>query len=245
MTWILPILSCVLAFGAERRPLLVLVESDPWLMVVGSDSPSFALYDDGLVIFHRIVEGAEPTLVSATLDAEARLTLVVSVVGGDRAAFDALAPKYECSDASDQPTCTIHSWVGEKRKSVSVYGDLRRDADAREKAPLAFRHALDAMHAYANAGAKPWLPEKIEVLAWPYEYSPETPLLWPKDWPGVDDASTRHRGEDLSLYLDSKELRRLRDLLRSRGEKQAIEIGGKKWAVSYRIPFPREDVWMR
>ena len=33
------------------RPIAVLLTTDPWLMVVGSDTPRFALYDDGQVIF--------------------------------------------------------------------------------------------------------------------------------------------------------------------------------------------------
>jgi len=37
--------------SATRQPLNVLVEANPWLMVVGSDSPTFALYDDGLAIW--------------------------------------------------------------------------------------------------------------------------------------------------------------------------------------------------
>src|SRR5947207_391514 len=33
------------------RPVLVLVETDPWAMVLGSDSPRFALYENGLAIY--------------------------------------------------------------------------------------------------------------------------------------------------------------------------------------------------
>lgn len=29
------------------KPLIVLVESDPWLMVIGSDVPTFAMYEKG------------------------------------------------------------------------------------------------------------------------------------------------------------------------------------------------------
>ena len=38
------------------KPLIVLLETDPWsMMVVGSDTPSFVLYDNGLLIYSEII----------------------------------------------------------------------------------------------------------------------------------------------------------------------------------------------
>ena len=55
----------------------------------------------------------------------------------------------------------------------------------------------------------------------------------------------RRRGRgSYSLYLPASELEPLRKFLASRREKQAILIDGKKWAVSCRLPFPRESEWM-
>ena len=42
----------------EPRPLVVLLEFDPWQMVIGSDVPTFVLYDDGTIIYRN--EAAEP-----------------------------------------------------------------------------------------------------------------------------------------------------------------------------------------
>ena len=36
--------------GEYGQPIVVLVETDPWLMVIGSDVPTFALYENGQII---------------------------------------------------------------------------------------------------------------------------------------------------------------------------------------------------
>jgi hypothetical protein len=41
-----------------------------------------------------------------------------------------------------------------------------------------------------------------------------------------------------SLYLDKKQLEELRRLLSSLKKKQAVEVNGRKFSVSYRLPFP-------
>jgi hypothetical protein len=38
-------------------------------------------------------------------------------------------------------------------------------------------------------------------------------------------------------------LPKLRDLLRSRGRSQAIQINGQPHMVTYRFPFPNEKAW--
>src|SRR4249919_2017860 len=50
------------------RAIAVLVSTDPWLMVFGSDTPRFALYDDGYVIY------AEQTYEDEYVHMAARLT---------------------------------------------------------------------------------------------------------------------------------------------------------------------------
>jgi hypothetical protein len=36
--------------------IIVLIEKDPWLMVIGSDVPTFALYEKGQIIYQQIVK---------------------------------------------------------------------------------------------------------------------------------------------------------------------------------------------
>ena len=48
------------SFGQEYnekygQPIVVLIETDPWLMVIGSDVPTFSLYENGQIIYKKIM----------------------------------------------------------------------------------------------------------------------------------------------------------------------------------------------
>jgi hypothetical protein len=81
-------------------------------------------------------------------------------------------------------------------------------------------------------------------MIWPYDYAPEPSIAWPKRWPGLDAPTTLKRAESFSLFVPSAEFESLHAFLAGRQEKGAVEIGGKKWAASLRLPFPHEDLWM-
>ena len=56
---LLAALAAVPTSASEQpQPSVVLVERNPWLMVIGSDSPTFVLYSDGLVIFRNAESSA-------------------------------------------------------------------------------------------------------------------------------------------------------------------------------------------
>ena len=52
-------------------------------------------------------------------------------------------------------------------------------------------------------------------------------------------------GDSYSIFMPGKELPKLLDFLKTRKEKGAVEIDGKKWAVSFRYTFPSEPVWLK
>ncbi|MBI3726518.1 hypothetical protein HY251_21550 [bacterium] len=240
-----------------RQPLVVLVSRNPWLMVMGSDSPRFALYDDGLLIFQRATQSdSRRELVSMTLSQTETAALVSSLGIGLLAKLDRT---HRVSTWTDQPTHDLHVWIEGKRKTVSVYGrlDPRKvaaqpsdpDDDAckaeREKTPTAFLSVFDKLVGYANDGAKPWLPARVEVMIWPFEYAKDDPVSWPEGWPGIDHADTRKRGSDsYSLFLEKEHLEALRKLMADMKQTQPLLLGGKKWALAWRLPFPEEQVWM-
>ncbi len=226
------------ALGAPPQPLVLLYVKDPWLMVIGSDSPRFALYENGLVIYasgekepekaylSKLLSPTELKDLLATLDLERRL-------GG----LD--GKRIGASMKTDQPTNRLCYWVDGKLRAVSVYGSLHTSNPEREQVPKPFLDVFDLLTQFRAKGAKPWLPQQIEVLIWPFDYSRETPMQWPRGWPGLDDPATRKRGDTgYSLFLNSKYFSDFLNLLRSLGNGQAVLIGDKKWAISYRIPFP-------
>jgi hypothetical protein len=146
---------------------------------------------------------------------------------------------FKTSERTDEPTCRLSYVINGQRRAVGVYGSLHASNPERERVPKPFLEVFDFLIQFRANGASQWLPSHIEVLIWPFEYSRETPKPWPKEWPGLDDPATKKRGSDLySLFLDSRHFARFLDLLHSLRSGQAVLIGDKKWAVSYRIPFP-------
>ena len=79
----------------------------------------------------------------------------------------------------------------------------------------------------------------------PYEYAPDTSIIWPKNWPALSAKDTRGRGDSFSVFLPSEHLSELRKFLATRKMKGAVLIDGKKMAVATRFPFPGEDAWMQ
>lgn len=220
----------------EPSPLVVLLERDPWLMVVGSDSPAFALYEDGTVI-RRTSTGFR----------KSRLTgkeLGQLLAGLNLEAMPPLYGRYEAEDSTDQPEQDLLIYQGNKPVFISVYGSLDQP-EVRSKIPKAIVAAYDALKAFDHSPSREWLPDNIEVMVWPYEYAPEPSIKWPEEWPGLNDPNTVERGESsFSIYMPSARLGDVRAFLDRRSAKGAVEIDGRKWSASIRFPFPQEKLWM-
>lgn len=218
------------------RPVLVFLESDPRLMVIGSDSPRFALYDDGLLIF-RAGPGYKQTRLSAsqaeTIRDSARIGALACHIGF-----------YDATDFNDQPTQNIFVGRGGGLSRISVYGSLKAEG-VRKKTPSLVVDAYDRLSAYSDPNAEDWLPTNIEVMIWPYEYAPEQSIVWPRQWPDLQSPGTVARDDSYSLFVPSADYDELVAFLKTRSAKGAVEIGGRKWAVSLRFPFPHESSWMR
>jgi hypothetical protein len=243
-------LACAVCHGAESKPLLVILEENPWLMVIGSDSPTFALYDDGTVLYLRDKPTPkEPFHTRKVADAKQKAEALLS--------FDAskMKSRYDLSAWTDQVTTVI--WTPTKK--ITIYGGWRKahatstDSDLRLKAmaereknmweslPSEIREALLRVDRERAIVGTAWLPTKIEVMFWPYEYAPEESIVWPKEWPGLAATDSRKRGEDsFSVFLPTEKLSELRTFLKKGKPRGAVLIDGKKMAESHRLPFPGE-----
>ncbi len=218
------------------QPILVLVNTDPWAMVMGADSPRFALYEDGLVIFQS-GDGYK----QARLDPAQIKALLHSV---DVGALACVTGRYQAADMTDQPTSNIFLGRGGALTTISVYGS---PSGGREggRVPTPIVAAYERLIAFNPADAKPWMPEKVEVMVWPYDHASEPSIIWPAKWPGLDAPGTVRMGPDgYSIFLPTEDLQALIAFLNTRHQKGAVEIGGKKWSVDFRFPFPGEHLWM-
>lgn len=145
--------------AADAEPVIVYIETDPWAMVIGSDSPRFVLYDDGTVIYRTDAGYQSITLAAAD---SAALAAKVS-----------LASVKEYTDytrATDQPSSIIIDF--RDLKAAVAYGAMSRHRDRGDRSDKLLT-MITLLREYQSPDAKPWEPEAIEVMIWPYEYAPE------------------------------------------------------------------------
>ena len=257
---VIPSIAFAEGDNGKRKPIVILMEGHPYLLEERrSDSPTFALYDDGLVIFMK-VKKQRGEYFSAVLDPKTQKRFLESLPIGQP--FSALQDHYQASDWSDQPSNELYVWNGDKVKRVSVYGEirelkeevsaehLRTNREARLKTPPAFLQIFDALVSYENEKALPWFPKKVEVWLGPYEDSPEEFLVWPEGWPDTKHPETRQvRIGDFKtyrLFLDSGYFEAFKKLVYrlDHEDRRALLVNGEKWYISsYRFPFPSEESW--
>lgn len=235
------------------KPLVVFIQTDPWAMVMGADTPRVAAYEDGTVVFIRI-SGKNATYQSKNLSAtelsNLKKQLAPTMALKNLKSFYNLRP-YD----TDQPEAMFYIRDGERELASRVYGltaegkrsshnvsQGKREADAVPDEIIELHKFLCAVD-YPDS--KEWTPRYLELMIWPYEYAPEASIKWPKDWPGLDSKRTFKRGDSYSIFLDGKVLPELLKFLKTRKEKGAVEIAGKKWAVSFRPVFPSEPAWRK
>jgi hypothetical protein len=92
------------------------------------------------------------------------------------------------------------------------------------------------------------MPEKIELMLWPYDNAGTT-LPWPKDWPDTSHPTTKKRATDTtainySIYLTPAQYESLKKQVAGKSA-DALLINKRKWAFSFRFPFPNEESWSK
>ncbi|MBY0426902.1 MAG: hypothetical protein K2Q22_14805 [Cytophagales bacterium] len=83
------------------NPLIVLTETNPWLSVIGSDIPSFALYENGQIIYKTFdnnkTEFHEVKLSKKSLNEVIKSFSIPSTIY-------ALKDHYDVSESTDEPS---------------------------------------------------------------------------------------------------------------------------------------------
>jgi hypothetical protein len=215
----------------------MLTEFNPWAMVVGSDSPTFVLYENGTVIYLK-----DRKYLSAKLP-ETEVDQFISSLRRD--SLTKLADSYTISNWTDQPTNVLLIRTEDKNyKKISVYGNIR-PGNAKTPCALALPTALSSallqVLRYDNANSSPWMPEYIEVIVWPFEYAKGKAADWPIQWPGISDSKTLKRKNTYSLFIPESQNEELKKFIAHLKPTQAVRIDNKKWAISTRLPFPHEQ----
>ena len=117
--------------AAERKPLVVLVEYDYNRPVVGSDEPTFALYDDGLVIYWDYRSNYRLQYSFVVLDESERNSLLDLLSIGQ--AFFELSDFYAGWDYFNLPPNVIDVWTPEGHKAVTCNGHPEGHVRSRQR----------------------------------------------------------------------------------------------------------------
>jgi hypothetical protein len=218
------------------EPLVLLTEYNPWAMVVGSDTPTFALYVDGTVIYWRGDRVSGKYLVAHLSPAQVSRW----VESAHLAQLDQFKSCYSISDSTDAPTNVLVVKTLQGFRSIEVYGSIRHLENVPERSLPTDLQAAFAMLLRFNAeGAIPWQPRYFEVIIWPFTYAKST-AKWPSRFPNLSDKNTQRDGTGYRLFLPITELDRYKAFIAAVKPTQAVFLGGRKWSVSARFPFPHE-----
>ncbi|WP_445145049.1 hypothetical protein [Dyella sp. Tek66A03] len=230
------------------EPLLVVVEFDPWSMVLGADSPRVAIYENGDAIFVG-KDGKDPGYRFKRLTAQELED--VRQQAGRVFRSPELKQHYDMRGFTDQPVAEfyLHDAKGSVATEVDGLDCAPSNPSPRGRnvtpPPQAVLDLNASLCSLDFPGSEKWSPPYAEVMIWDNNYAPGSSIPWPKNWPGLDSSRTIRRGKDYSIFLDGAMLPQLNAFVHGIPQKSAVAIGGRKMSVSIRIPFPSEPVWRR
>lgn len=251
------VLPCDGGPDVDRRPMIVFVTYGAWSTVPLSESPRFVLYDDGLVIYKvghtdNVTSPSMSFMCVQLTGAEAK-GLYASIVDSLRLDGDVL---FAVQAATNLPVHELHLWSPGTYRKITVIGSLDKyppglaeTVGIRGELPSSIVKAFAAVRGYGNERGRPWHPEQVDVLIWPANLDCEVEP-WPPDWPTTASSSARPRRRDpfgrerWSIRMDYSNIDRVRALMSKRNDSgRCLEMEGKKWELSFRLPFPAEDHW--
>lgn len=235
------LVSCTAPLWSQPQasPAVVfsLEEGAYWPPALGADAPAFTLYDNRDLIFFDPNAGRYE-YVRLTEEEDARLR--EEVVPKD---LPALEHSYSRVVAMCQNMYFFY-FGGETPRLVDVYGHPTHGYDgfwATTEIPQSLRRCFNTVIRYRNQRAAPWVPERVEVLAWNAFPTERELTEWPTDWPDLESPDTIDRGSVYSVYLPADLYDEFIALLDA--TKGLVTMNGRKMAISYRTPIPGEEVF--
>jgi len=252
MTTLLLVLLATTEFRPYEgpKPLVVWVQTNPWLWVIGSDTPRVVLYEDGELVLGKPVDHAfvyrHRRLQAAELAAfKERLRPV--------AAAAEIHPRYDLTGGmTDQPAALLYVRSREREIATAIEGLGARDSapgkrEPSDRADAGLTALLDLHNFLATldeAGSVEWRPRYVEVMLWPFRAPGASAIRWPSDWPSLTSDRARKRHEDqYSIYLDGAMEPKVASFAATRSKAGGVEVGGRIWAISLRPVFPSEPIW--
>jgi hypothetical protein len=239
------------------KPLLVWIQTNPWAMVIGSDTPKLVIYDDGTVIYSKMEE-ENKSIYFKTKFSNSELSKLISKVNSF-GAFSEWESHYNLAyNVTDLPKTLLYLGFEDEIIKTNIYGlyyegttipgytVFNESSQEEVSLPNSLKTFYEFLVDFDIEESEIWIPKYIEVMIWPYEYAPQKSLIWPADWPSFDSEKIiKRRGGSYSIFIEGEKFEELKNFLSKRKPKGAVEIGGKKWAVAYRFTFPSEPIWRK
>ena len=218
------------------EPLVLLTEYNPWAMAIGSDTPTFALYVDGTVIYWQ-GDRASGKYVTANLT-QTQVSRLLDAAHLDN--LDSYKSCYSIDDGTDAPTNLLVVKTSQGFKSIEVYGAIRHLEGMPEKSlPADVQTAFKVILGFSAEQVIPWQPPYFEVIIWPFTYA-KSSARWPSNFPGISDRNTQRARNGYRLFLPIAELDQYKTFIAKIKPTQAVLLDERKWTVSARFPFPHE-----
>jgi len=221
---------------AGTQPLVLLTEYNPWAMVIGSDSPTFALYANGTVIYWE-GEGRSGKYMTVTLTPSEVAELLRSA---HLEAPQDFKNCYSIADYTDAPTNVLVFKTEMGYKAIDVYGVIRHSENIPPaRLPINLQDAFRILLGFSDPNSREWKPDFLEVMMRPFSYA-KSSVSWPAEFPSISDKNTRRSPRWIELYLPFSEFNHYKNFVAKLKPTTGVLLDGKKWAISGRIPFPHE-----
>lgn len=230
------------------QPLLTCIERNPWKTALGSDTPYFALYDDGQVIYlHRTREGQHVYVTTKISSDQLKALLKDFELTDD---FYDLEDEYVVVLGTGQPKTVFYLSDGKRSKLVTVYGPVwdrytHRLADVErwrgpDKLPPGLARLCVKTREYRNDEATLWVPKYLEILVRRNVFG-RLPSDWPQRWPRIEDEMVWNHGDLTSVFVSGVELEKAQDYAQQHAEVFRTGLGA--WVSTIRYVFPNEPSW--
>lgn len=241
-----------------RKPLLVLYEHDPWMFIVGSDQVSFAIYEDGLVLFRRHAKD-----LVTTFEAHLPPPRAVALATRWAATLHGAPDHFAVVHASDHPTAVVVFRQALEWSMRSAYGFVREDQriaiPSASSAPLRYgqhirtapeRIALDASEqrfrdVYAELVAfdpddeRVWRPDELELLFQDLG-TKGAGYPWPAALPALPGSLVDHAAGRVTRCVIPAASERQIESFRRQLKGRAIRYAGRDWRMHVRSYAPDE-----